>query len=226
MPRVNYREAADRFTHIDADFVACEVGLPENDGFFMVSLYSWWEHPLYLEARNAGTQWGFAETNSARCLVTVYPKEVYQARLSRTAEVIDWDFTQEHPLLWQYERSGNITCNSPISLDQWMEISSGVRGQLTGYNHSVELAEYVSPQTIHRWGKTGSFSLGPFPRTLFRVVRNVLDEQGVRYFAGREPEDKKLPVLFLIDGSDYIIAEDFELDVPEFEHKPEWFQPR
>lgn len=35
-----------------------------------------------------------------------------------------------------------------------------------------------------------------------------------------------MPVLFLIDGHDYIIADDFEVDVPEFLHKPEWFRPR
>ena len=32
-------------------------------------------------------------------------------------------------------------------------------------------------------------------------------------------------VVFLIDGDDYIIADDFEVDVPEFIHEPEWFQP-
>jgi hypothetical protein len=29
----------------------------------------------------------------------------------------------------------------------------------------------------------------------------------------------------LIDDDEYIIAEDFEVDVPEFVHEPEWFQP-
>jgi hypothetical protein len=29
----------------------------------------------------------------------------------------------------------------------------------------------------------------------------------------------------LIDDDDYIVAEDFEVDVPEFVHEPAWFQP-
>jgi hypothetical protein len=68
------------------------------------------------------------------------------------------------------------------------------------------------------------YSLGYFPTTLFRVVRTVLDRMGVRTFIAREPVETALPSLFLCDG-DYIIADDFELQVPEFEHKDEWFRP-
>ena len=225
MARINYREVTDRFTHIDARFVACEIGLPGNDGFFTVDLYPWWEHPLYLEARSEGARWGFDDTCAGYRPVTVYPQSVYQFRLSRTTEVTDWDFTQEHPLLWQYEDAGQIICESPVSLEQWARLSDSVRGKLLGYNHSAELAEYVSLQTIHQWGRTGSFSLGHFPRTLFRAIREVLEEQEVQYFAGADPEPVELPVLFLIDGGDYVIAQDFEVDVPEFEHRPEWFRP-
>lgn len=226
MPRVNYREIAKRFTHIDARFVACELGFPGNNGFFTVELYPWWEHPLYLEARAAGDNWGFAGSDDGHRPVTVYPQEVYQARLSQMTEVIDWAFTQEHPLLWQYEPSGQILCNSPITLEQWARISDDVPGKLSGYNRCVDLAEYVPLRTISRWGATGSFALGSFPRTLFRAVCEALDEQGVRYLAGAVPESTEMPVLFLIDGDDYIVARDFDVDVPEFEHRPEWFQPR
>ena len=57
-------------------------------------------------------------------------------------------------------------------------------------------------------------------------MREVLDEHGVLYVADTEPEAAEMPVLFLIDGDDYVIAKDFEVDVPEFEHRPEWFRPR
>ena len=224
MPRVNYREIAKRFTHIDARFVACELGMPNNDGFFTVELYPWWEHPLCLEARAAGSRWGFAGSGAGYRPVTVYPQEVYQARLSRTDEVIDWSFTQEHPLLWQYEPSGHVMCNSPISLEQWARISDDVPSKLSGYNRSVELAEYVPLRTISRWGASGSFALGDFPRPLLRAVRETLDEHEVQYLASTVPEPAELPVLFLIDSDNYIVAKDFEVDVPEFEHRPEWFQ--
>ncbi len=226
MSLVNYREVANRFTHVDARFVACECGLPENDGFFTVELYAWWEHPLYLAARATRANWGFASLDDAYRRVTVYPRRVHQARLSRREEVTEWDFTQEHPLLWQYEQAAEITCNSSVSLEQWMQLREAVRDKLTGYSRQVELAVYAAPEQVHRWGRTGSFSLGIFPRPLFLIVRQVLDERRISYLASYEPEPVDLPVLFLIDDSDYIIADDFELDVPEFVHKPEWFQPR
>jgi hypothetical protein len=31
-----------------------------------------------------------------------------------------------------------------------------------------------------------------------------------------------LPVLFLIDGEDYLVARDFEVEVPEFDHEEGW----
>ena len=95
-------------------------------------MYPWWEHPLYLEARAAGASWGFANTDDAYRHVTVYPKEVYLAQISQRGSVIDWDFTQEHPLLWQYEEEGRILCNSPISLEQWARMSNDVMGKMSG----------------------------------------------------------------------------------------------
>ncbi|MGI4787474.1 MAG: hypothetical protein ACRYFS_01345 [Janthinobacterium lividum] len=225
MARISWREVTKRFSHIDAHFVRCEIGLPQHDGFFTVELYPWWEHPLYLEAWKDNKNWGFSGSTEGLLEVTVYPKDVMKFQISRQSEVIDWDFTQEHPILWQYEKQGQITCNGPMTLEQWMEISAVVKERLTGYNREADIADYATRQ-IHRYGHTSSFSLGSFPYTVFTVLRQVLDEQDTRYYAASEPEATEMPVVFLIDADDYIIANDFEIDVPEFVHKPEWFQPR
>lgn len=225
MARISWREAVKRFTHIDAEFIGCELGLPQHDGFFTVSLYPWWEHFLYLEAREAGQNWGFHGGMEGALEVTVYPNEVIKFQISRQTEVIDWDFTREHPLLWEYEGQGTITCHSPLTVSRWMEIAALAQNNLTGYNRLEDVSEYANRQ-VYRFGHTASFSLGSFPKTLFDVLRQVLDEQGINHFIPFEPETVEVPVLFLIDGEDYIVAEDFEIEVPEFVHKPEWFQPR
>ena len=173
MARVGWRKITDRFTHIDARFVRCEVGLPQHDGFFTVELYPWWEHPLYLAARDEGRRWGFTNSADGFREVTVYPKMVYQAQISRQEDVIDWDFTQEHPILWQYEESGAITCSSPLSLEKWLEISALVKDRLTGYNRQGEVAERAIWQ-VHQWGHTNSFSLGSFPYSLFGILCQVV----------------------------------------------------
>ena len=225
MAWISWREAIKRFTHINAEFVGCELGLPQHDGFFAVSLYPWWEHPQYLEAREAGKNWRVSDAGEGHCQVTVHPKDVIKFQISRDDDVIDWDFTQDHPLLWQYEEQGTITCNQSLTLEQWMQIAALVKSRLTGYNHEVDVAGYAVSQ-VHQFGYTSSFSLGQFPYTLFQVLSGVLNEQGIRYYVPFHVKPKSLPVLFLIDGDDYIIASDFEVEVPEFTHKPEWFQPR
>lgn len=228
MARISWREAIKRFTHIDAELVECEIGLPQHDGFFTIEFYPWWEHPLYLEAREAGDNWGFHGILDGYLPVMVYPKEVIKFQISRQTEVIDWDFTQEHPLLWEYESCGTITCNQTMTLEQWMQIAASAKNRLTGYNRDADIASYAV-ERVYRFGYTPSFSLGEFPATLFQALCEVLDEQAVRYFvpfSSVPPEAADLPVLFLIDRDDYIIARNFEVDVPEFVHKPEWFQPR
>ena len=231
MARINWREAVKRFTHIDAELIGCEIGLPQHDGFFTVEFYPWWEHPLYLEAREAGANWGFTGTTDGQLPVTVYPEAVLKFQISRgydLRDVVDWDFTQEHPLLWQFEGQGTVTCNQTLTLEQWMQIAALTKNRLTGYNREADVAAY-SVQRVYRFGHTTSFSLGEFPATVFQALCWALDEQAVRYFVPYSPvppDAANLPILFLIERDDYIIARNFEVDVPKFVHKPEWFQPR
>lgn len=224
MARINWQEATKRFTHIDAEFVGCEIGLPQHDGFFTVEFYPWWEHPLYLEAQEANKNWRFRDAGAGDRQVTVYPKTVLRFRISRHDDVIDWDFTQEHPLLWQYETHGAITCNQSLTVEHWMQIAALAKSRLSSYNHEADIAG-IAIRQVQQFGHTSSFSLGQFPYTLFQAISGVLNEQEINYFAPFQPKPTTLPTLFLIDSDDYIIADDFEVDVPEFVHKPEWFQP-
>lgn len=47
---------------------------------------------------------------------------------------------------------------------------------------------------------------------------------GVPIFAPREPEPRPGPVVLLLDNDDYLVADDFEVEVPEWEHRDEWFE--
>ncbi len=224
MARVSWRETTQRFSHIDARAVRCQLSLPSPDSFFTVAFYPWWEHPLYLKAKEEETEWGFTDYFEGEAEVTVYPKNVRQFQISELGSVIDWNFTQQHPILWQYEAQGKIICNSPLTLDQWMKIATLTQESLMGPARHTDVAGYALKE-VYWWGRTGSFCLGSFPLPLFQALLPVLDGQGIRCFLPFEPKPTSLPVLFVIDGGDYIIADDFEIDVPNFQHKTEWFQP-
>ena len=218
MAIVNFREVQDRFTHIDADFVSCTLGFDGETPRYTVSVYPWWEHPAYIDARETGKPWGFSRDVDGGKPVTVYPKGLVQFKLTDREQVVDWAFLDTHPLLWPYEDRGQIFCNSDPPLAKVVE---SIRQALPDvpkeniYSYVDPLAPYEAP-----------FCLGTFPYTLFNVVEKVLADLGVATFVSPKPKPRATPILFLIDRSDYIIADDFEIDVPHFEHRPEWFKPR
>jgi hypothetical protein len=82
------------------------------------------------------------------------------------------------------------------------------------------LNQYLQPT---KW--SAPFSLGYFPFTLYNIVKEELQRADVRLHLARSPVKRNLPVVLLMDGDDYIVADDFEVDVPDFEHRPEWFAP-
>lgn len=207
MARIGWQEFIRHFSEVEVRFVNCEIGLPHRDSFFTVAFYAW-------DSRN---------TSDEDVEVTIYAKNVRQVKLSsylECEEIEGWDFTQQHPLLWHYEREGQITCLTPLTSELWQQIAALAQQTLTGYNHEVNVADYAARQ-VERWGHTGSFALGTFPLPLYHVLLPVLEAHGIRCFLPYEPNPIPVPVLFLIDGDDYIIADDFEVDLPEFIHKPE-----
>ena len=64
------------------------------------------------------------------------------------------------------------------------------------------------------------------PAQLHGPVLQVLETLGVPTFAPDPPSSPKAGVVFLLDDSDYIIADDFEVDIPEFTHDSAWFAPK
>ncbi len=75
--------------------------------------------------------------------------------------------------------------------------------------------------------KTGTppFELGSFPASIFPLLHEELVAMGVALFAPTRPEPRPVPTALILDGSDFIIADDFEIELPEWEHRDEWFAP-
>ncbi len=219
MSRENFRDIRDRFTHIDAEFVSCQLGVGDVIPRYTVRFYPWWEHPAFVEAVRAGKPWGFTDECEVDVReVTVYPLGLVACSVSFGPGIIpNWAFLENHPHLWPYEESQQIYCNSDPPLD---ELVRRVQARLQDVP-KAELYSYLDPLLPYK----APFCLGTFPFTLFNVVHEELEELGVSVFEPARPKPRPTPVLFLIEGSDYIIADDFELDVPHFQHKPEWFKP-
>jgi hypothetical protein len=91
-----------------------------------------------------------------------------------------------------------------------------------GARSSPRLQQLLSEEARAR-GAQRSFALS-LPRTLHLAARAYLDRAGASYVVPHEPGARDMLWLFSIDDTSYIIARDFEVDMPEFEFKPEWFK--
>src|SRR5688572_1991161 len=91
MTPINYRATLERFGHIDSEFVRASASFTPERGTaeVVVRFYPWWEHPLYVAARERGYQWGFSSYEEGMREVVVTAVRPFAARLSARQNVID-----------------------------------------------------------------------------------------------------------------------------------------
>lgn len=211
-----------RFTHIDGQIRSADARMccaqAEASARIVVALYPWWEHPLYIAARASGTAWGFEWADEAERDLVIEAVHPHICELTGGRSATDVSFVQEDPRLWRFEDEAAIICNSDVDLAALFE--SVIRRKLPRVTRSI-LERYLSSCTQQR----APYSLGSFPYTLFHAVKEELGLMAAQIFIPREPSPRSIPVMMSIDDSALVIADDFVIEVPEFEHRPEWFRP-
>lgn len=126
------------------------------------------------------------------------------------------DFRSEDPFLWPYENRAEIICNSPVNCQT---LFRKVVSRMNGIASSDDIFCYLNPLKT----QDPPFWLGGFPASLFRHMRDALEEMHVAMFVPAEPKPAEMPVLLEIGKVLRIIARDFEIDIPEFETLDAWF---
>ena len=220
MAWINYREIQDRFGHIDAEFVRSDVSVSPRASHASVTVrfYPWWEHPGYLHARDAGTPWGFTDAIEAgRRNVTVKAVVPYAARISQRVEVTDWVFSEEHSLLWDFAPQATLYVNGEFDVLELTERVLDRHGPLVTRR---DLERYFD----RTWRPVASRGI-VIPAQLHATTVDTLTQMNVTVLPGEAPSIPRLTV-FMLDERDYIVAEDFAVDVPDFEHDPGWFDPQ
>jgi len=219
MTKINYKQIVDRFSHVDAQFVSATCSFNSGENYFKICFYPWWEHPSYLKAIEHNESWGFYKTLEGMKDVTIYPINLYEYKLSKIIDVIDIIFTPDHPLLWKYQDIGMLFCNSPFDMRDLIEkvVASNIP-----FVHQFNIFEFLDPYLSY----SPPFALPQMPQRLFDIVKNALQEMNVKVHISKDTNNNNndTPILFLADEDNYMIADDFELDIPIFEHKTEWFK--
>jgi hypothetical protein len=220
MTWTNHRAIADRFSHIDAELVKA-TGTLSSEGRsaeLVVRFYPWWEHPQYVAAVQRGDNWGFSSScEDGKREVRVRAIEPLCFRFSPRREVIDWRFEEQHPLLWSFAERSTLYVNAPFDRRAFFD---GLMALALPNVSEADLIHHIMlpTTTVAPLGMT-------LPAQLHESAVTVFGRLGVPVFSPATPELPRPAVVFLIDDDDYIVAADFEVDVPEFIHDPKWFQP-
>ncbi|MFO0747847.1 MAG: hypothetical protein U1F43_19595 [Myxococcota bacterium] len=191
--------------------------------------YPWWEHPACRAAVAAGQPWGIAASDDAVRDLVVEAVEPLRCTLRADASAIDIAFVSEHPELWAHEPVGAVFCNSEYD---HAALFDGILARRMPYVTASALARYLVPH-----GRAAApRSLGYLPASLLRVAVEELERLGVAVYRPALPalapadapdatDAKPALVALLVDGEVTLVARDFMVEVPEWEHRPEWFQP-
>lgn len=229
MSLFHYTAIADRFTHIDATFAGFDFD-EGGDACLRVRFYPWWEHPEYVCAIEGGKPWGFADTSSGEAQVTVFARNLRAVSFTGASYVTDWSFHREHPLLLPYEQSVQLFCNAALGQSETLRVMEVVEECIEDWFSPWRFLNASSLSSFLKLADNESFSLGHLPQSMATRVQGVLQGLGVPTFvpqSGLRTSDSEFGTglaVLLLDGADYLIADDFELDVPEFVHEPEYFK--
>lgn len=222
MPRFHYRDLADRYAHLDGTFTGFELDRESWDARYKVRFHPGWAHPD--APREDGLYWSSGDEPDA-VEVTVFARNVRSVRLEQGASVVDWGFHEVHSLLLPYEPTVTLYCNDRLGLEQVRGLVDAVEAVTRPWVSAWDFVPHTSVSRLAKVASRPSFCLGNLPVSLARQVRLYLGSLGASVFPeGPDPERGVLPKVLLMDRSSYLIADDFELDIPESVHRPDAFK--
>jgi hypothetical protein len=218
MARAPYATIVDRFRHIDGSLSRVELDLVPAAGApsarIGVRFYACWEHPAFLAARAAGAPWGFAFDEAAERELIIDAIEPRWAELGTDRSAIDMAFRTDAPCLWRFDATAAILCNTEVDT-RALHTRLRARGEA-----GAAAARYVTPFPAHR----APYALTALPASAYGLIHDELVAMGVEVFCPQVPAPRP-PLVALLIGDLTLIARDFVVDVPEFEHRAEWFAP-
>ncbi len=216
MAWVNYRETVERFNHIDAELIRFTTHAQGEETMveLTVRFYPWWEHPLYVAAIERGKPWGFSDDQKDVREVTVRAIRPQEVQFLPVRYVTDFEFTQDDPLLWKRSQF-SLFINGPLDRELLLE------GLLREGTHATR--QFLSGYLLAPPPQPAPYALA-LPIRFYEPALRILAQLEVPAFCPYPPTYSPPLVAFYFGGG-HILAEDFEVDVPDFIHKPEWFQP-
>ncbi|MEZ4367815.1 MAG: hypothetical protein R2939_16280 [Kofleriaceae bacterium] len=211
MSRSPIREVAARLGHIDGELVSVQLGWPE-EGTLAVRYYPWFEHPRVREANAAGRPWRAEVPDEAHQVLRIHPRGLREIALTAPVDCTELFVAERSARHWPHEPTGQVVINAALPAGALEAACAELLGELAP--HALEFvgdALAPAPPLSLRW-----------PASLHACLVRALEQSGTAHLVTSTPAAAEpLVTLGFGDGS-YLIAEDFEVELPTFEFRDDW----
>lgn len=149
----------------------------------------------------------------AHKIVRIYPIGTVEVRVSLPIDCTDLDFHEACAPIWNREPTGQIFINEQTSLAELRPFLDERLGELV-----APAADYLGTQL----DGPAPFS-ARLPYALHAPVRDALTQVGRAHVVAWEPPAPSEPLVLLdLWNGNYVLAHDFEVDMPTFAFDDAW----
>ncbi len=223
MALISFRELDHQFGHVDGEIKLLDAHYEDDklEVKIVTRFYPWMEHPLFRKAVENKEPWGFTDYSEGERDMPIYAVNPVKLEMDGCVGAEDIWFIEDDPSLWPYQNAGSVFINSPLDVSALIDCLAA-NEEVSGKRSDIERL------IGHCCAYDPPFKLSYLPFAAFNAALDELDRLEVEYYPKGKLTEKwqwgKPHAILELTGLT-CIAQDFMLDVPEFEHRDEWFKP-
>ncbi|AMR26111.1 hypothetical protein A0257_02720 [Hymenobacter psoromatis] len=205
----------------EVDFHSYSLQQPGEDNFYRLTCRLYHKRELGFSILDASGTRQYIFTRNWQMDVIVRPRHLLEFRLTPDActgiSEFCFDVDADDNRQWAYEQDGQIAFPQGIEETAWAALNTRMRADLGDTFSPLEAYHYIPNQTALQRNPNYTLRL---PYTPFHLLRTILDEQQLPYEVRREPQEQPRPVILFINDESYLLARDFEVDIPDALYTP------
>ncbi|MGJ4789526.1 hypothetical protein [Leptospira koniambonensis] len=198
-----FEEASERYSHIDGELLDYNFSF-NGDSFVKIDFFPWWENPKYHYAVSENLNW--RAKNSRKITMTIKPIGLIKFSFEPRCLATDISFLLDDPLLWEYYDKTQLFINEQFD---YLELRQKLILRYPIIENCIN--NYLPMNARHN----PPYCLGDYPTHIYNYLVEILTEMKVSIFPKNTVSFQSNLKLVYIDEANYIIADDFIIDVPE-----------
>ena len=200
----------------EVDFDAYSLQQPGGDNFYRLQCRLHHERELSFSIVDATGTRQYIFTRDWQMSVTARPIGLLEFKITPEGYTgiseFGFDVDAGDERQWPYEQQGQIAFPQGIGEDAWQKMRARMLAHLGDDMSPFAAGRFLPNQTA--MSRNPNYALR-LPYTPFQMLRTVLNEQQIGYEIRKEPQEQARPVILFINGDSYIMARDFEVDIPD-----------